>query len=230
MFNRTSLYFLLLVHTFHTFFLQAFLFLLEGFQFGHQAALSAFTASLLLLDLCLVGFEDSAFAFECVDNCEGIVTVNSFCMHLFGVNTCTNSCKYVVSHCFTNSLATHTVEVVEEVEDPANQILLDKAVKYNKKVQLGEIVDIPLETKEFGRIAAQNARGIVVQKIREVERGMTVSEFTEKRISTEFDETKLIHEQLTHFLTWHDYTHKWGGSKTLLHKADALGKISYILG
>lgn len=46
----------------------------------------------------------------------------------------------------------------------------------------------------------------------------------------EFDETKLIHEQLTHFLTWHDYTHKWGGSKTLLHKADALGKISYICG
>ena len=59
MFNRTSLYFLLLVHTFHTFFLQAFLFLLEGFQFGHQAALYTFAASLLLLDLCLVGFEDS---------------------------------------------------------------------------------------------------------------------------------------------------------------------------
>ena len=41
--------------------------------------------------------------------------------------------------------------VVEDVEDPMNQILLEKAVKYNKKAQLGDVVDIPLETKEFGR-------------------------------------------------------------------------------
>ena len=43
----------------------------------------------------------------------------------------------------------------------------------------------------------------------------------------EFDETKLIHEQLTHFLTWHDYTNKWGGSKTILHKGDGIAKIRY---
>ena len=67
--------------------------------------------------------------------------------------------------------------VVEEVEDPANQILLDKAVKYNKKAQLGDIVDIPLETKEFGRIAAQTAKHVIKQGIREAERGQVLKEF-----------------------------------------------------
>ena len=67
--------------------------------------------------------------------------------------------------------------VVEEVTDPANQILLDKAVKYNKKAQLGDIVDIPLETKEFGRIAAQTAKHVIKQGIREAERGQVLKEF-----------------------------------------------------
>ncbi|MBE6899060.1 MAG: transcription termination/antitermination protein NusA [Ruminococcaceae bacterium] len=67
--------------------------------------------------------------------------------------------------------------VVEEVEDPANQILLDKAVKYSKKAQLGDIVDIPLETKEFGRIAAQTAKHVIKQGIREAERGQVLKEF-----------------------------------------------------
>ena len=67
--------------------------------------------------------------------------------------------------------------VVEEVEDSANQILLDKAVKYNKKAQLGDIVDIPLETKEFGRIAAQTAKHVIKQGIREAERGQVLKEF-----------------------------------------------------
>ncbi|MBR5311078.1 MAG: transcription termination/antitermination protein NusA [Oscillospiraceae bacterium] len=67
--------------------------------------------------------------------------------------------------------------VVEEVEDPANQILLETAVKYNKKAQLGEVVDIPLETKEFGRIAAQTAKHVIKQGIREAERGQVLKEF-----------------------------------------------------
>lgn len=67
--------------------------------------------------------------------------------------------------------------VVDEVEDPANQILLDQAVKYNKKAQVGDIVDIPLETKEFGRIAAQTAKHVIKQGIREAERGQVLKEF-----------------------------------------------------
>lgn len=46
----------------------------------------------------------------------------------------------------------------------------------------------------------------------------------------EFDKSKLIHEQCSHFVTWHDYTHRWGGSKTLLHKASDVDKISYATG
>lgn len=67
--------------------------------------------------------------------------------------------------------------VVDEVEDPANEILLDQAVKYNKKAQVGDIVDIPLETKEFGRIAAQTAKHVIKQGIREAERGQVLKEF-----------------------------------------------------
>ncbi len=67
--------------------------------------------------------------------------------------------------------------VVEEVEDPANQILLEGAHKYNKKAQLGDVVEIPLETKEFGRIAAQTAKHVIKQGIREAERGQVLKEF-----------------------------------------------------
>lgn len=71
-------------------------------------------------------------------------------------------------------------EVCEEVTDPETQIEYSEALKISKKAEIGEFVLIDVTPKTFGRIAAQNARGIVVQKIREVERGNTVSEFTEK--------------------------------------------------
>lgn len=71
-------------------------------------------------------------------------------------------------------------EVCEEVTDPEMQIEYSEALKISKKAEIGEFVLIDVTPKTFGRIAAQNARGIVVQKIREVERGNTVSEFTEK--------------------------------------------------
>lgn len=67
--------------------------------------------------------------------------------------------------------------VVSEVEDPANQILIDKAIKYSRKAQIGDVVDIPLETKEFGRIAAQTAKHVIKQGIREAERGQILKEF-----------------------------------------------------
>lgn len=67
--------------------------------------------------------------------------------------------------------------VVSEVMDPINEILLDKAVKYDKNAQEGDVVDIPLETKEFGRIAAQTAKHVIKQGIREAERGQVLKEF-----------------------------------------------------
>ena len=71
-------------------------------------------------------------------------------------------------------------EVVEEIENPETQIDLKSAKDISKSAEIGGEILIDVTPKTFGRIAAQNARGIVVQKIREVERGMTVSEFTEK--------------------------------------------------
>lgn len=70
--------------------------------------------------------------------------------------------------------------VTEEIEDPDTQIDFMSAKAISKSAEIGGEILIDVTPKTFGRIAAQNARGIVVQKIREVERGMTVSEFTEK--------------------------------------------------
>ena len=67
--------------------------------------------------------------------------------------------------------------MVDEVEDPANQISVEQAAKYDKKAQVGDVVDIPLETKQFGRIAAQTAKHVIKQGIREAERGQVLKEF-----------------------------------------------------
>ena len=63
------------------------------------------------------------------------------------------------------------MEVVEEVEDPATQILPEAALSYSKHPKVGGFVEIPIETKKFGRIAAQAAKQVIIQGIREAERG-----------------------------------------------------------
>jgi len=70
--------------------------------------------------------------------------------------------------------------VVEEVFDPNREILLQEALKYDKKTMVGNLVNIKLETKEFGRIAAQSAKHVIRQGIREVERGQVLMEFQSK--------------------------------------------------
>ncbi len=71
-------------------------------------------------------------------------------------------------------------EVVEEVEDPATQIILEDALKVTKRAKLGGFVDVKLETKQFGRIAAQTAKHVIRQGIREAERGQVFEEFQSK--------------------------------------------------
>jgi len=71
--------------------------------------------------------------------------------------------------------------VVEEVTDPVNEVLLEEALKYNKKAAVGELVEIRLETKQFGRIAAQTAKHVIRQGIREAERGQMLEEFQSKQ-------------------------------------------------
>ncbi len=70
--------------------------------------------------------------------------------------------------------------VVDEVEDPAHEINVDAAKKISKRAKLGDTVSIPVETKKFGRIAAQAAKQVIIQGIREAERGLVYEEFTSK--------------------------------------------------
>ena len=67
--------------------------------------------------------------------------------------------------------------VVEEVEDPDEQMTLEQAHQYNKRAKLGGTVNIKLETKQFGRIAAQSAKHVIRQGIREAEKNQQVMEF-----------------------------------------------------
>ena len=71
-------------------------------------------------------------------------------------------------------------EVVEEVQDPVTQISVDAAHEISKKHQLGDIINVEIKSKEFGRIATQNAKNIITQKIREEERRSIVEKFSGK--------------------------------------------------
>lgn len=71
-------------------------------------------------------------------------------------------------------------EVVEEVEDTLEQISLEDAQKIDSKLGLGDIVRIPIESKSFGRIATQNAKNLILQKIREEERKVIYDQYFEK--------------------------------------------------
>jgi len=70
--------------------------------------------------------------------------------------------------------------VVEKVENPAIEILLDAAKRVTKKAKVGNVINVPVETKKFGRIAAQAAKQVIIQGIREAERGIVYEEFTSK--------------------------------------------------
>ena len=61
-------------------------------------------------------------------------------------------------------------EVVENVEDPMLQISLAEAKMMNGRYDLGDVVHVQINSKEFGRIATQNAKNVILQKIREEER------------------------------------------------------------
>ncbi len=70
--------------------------------------------------------------------------------------------------------------VVEEVEDKVEQISLEDARNIDSKYELGDIVQIPVESKSFGRIATQNAKNLILQKIREEERKVIYDQYFEK--------------------------------------------------
>ena len=71
-------------------------------------------------------------------------------------------------------------EVVEDVEDTLEQISLEDARKMDGKYDIGDIVHVPIESKSFGRIATQNAKNLILQKIREEERKVVYDQYFEK--------------------------------------------------
>ena len=72
-------------------------------------------------------------------------------------------------------------DVVEEVENDKLQIGLEDAKKINKSLEIGDVVDIELVPKNFGRIAAQTAKQVIIQKIREVSRDVLYAEFSDRK-------------------------------------------------
>ncbi len=70
--------------------------------------------------------------------------------------------------------------VVEEVEDDSTQMTLEEAREISIRYQIGDVVELPANPATFGRIAAQTAKQMVVQKIREAERGNVFMQFSDK--------------------------------------------------
>ncbi len=70
--------------------------------------------------------------------------------------------------------------VVEEVEDPVMEISLANAKMINSRYELGDMVNIEIKSREFGRIATQNAKNVILQKIREEERKILCDEYYSK--------------------------------------------------
>lgn len=71
-------------------------------------------------------------------------------------------------------------EVVEEVEDDVLQISLEEAQEISKKAKVGDLLHVEIKSKEFGRIATQNAKNVILQKIREEERSVIYNQYYEK--------------------------------------------------
>lgn len=71
-------------------------------------------------------------------------------------------------------------EVVDEVFDSRLEISLDDARKLNQNYEIGDIVEIEVTPKDFGRIAAQTAKQVVTQRVREAERGIIYEEFIDR--------------------------------------------------
>ena len=72
------------------------------------------------------------------------------------------------------------VETREEVEDELLQICLEDAQKVSKRAKVGNILNVEIKSKEFGRIATQNAKNVILQKIRDEERKVIYDEYNNK--------------------------------------------------
>lgn len=72
-------------------------------------------------------------------------------------------------------------DVVEEVEDPTTQMSVEEAAKYQSNLTAGDVIELPLDPKKFGRIAAQAAKSSIHQGIREAEKGLLLQEYQSRQ-------------------------------------------------
>lgn len=72
------------------------------------------------------------------------------------------------------------VENDAEIENPNTEMTLDEAHTHSKRLKVGDIYKCEVKTKEFGRIAAQTAKQVIIQGIRDAERGLLYQEFNSK--------------------------------------------------
>ena len=87
----------------------------------------------------------------------------------------------VVVNLDEHGLSIHLVKTaVEEVEDTALEIQIDAARNYQENAQVGDQIHIPVDYQKFGRIAAQTAKQVVIQGIREAERGVMYESYSSK--------------------------------------------------
>ena len=80
--------------------------------------------------------------------------------------------------------ATHVYaikEVMERANDDALEISLEEARKINKELNLGDSVEVEIVPRDFGRIAAQTAKQVIIQKLREAEREIIFTEFNDRK-------------------------------------------------
>jgi len=75
----------------------------------------------------------------------------------------------------------HFKEVVEEVEFPDNELTLEQGYEYDPECEIGDSLGIRIDTEEFGRIAAQSAKQVIIQKMREAERNAVYENFIHKK-------------------------------------------------
>lgn len=73
-----------------------------------------------------------------------------------------------------------SMDVVEEIDDESNQISLEEAQEIDPDYEVGDVVEYMVTPRDFGRIAAQTAKQVVVQRIREAERTMVFDNYIDK--------------------------------------------------
>ena len=109
--------------------------------------------------------------FEAIEN-----SLLTACKNSFGTS---DNCKVTIDKDTFDYTIIQEKEVVEEVFDPAIEISLPDARKIDAKAELGNFVQEKIDSQKFGRIATQNAKGVIVQKIREEERNSLYRDFFE---------------------------------------------------